>query len=167
MQEQTINLKNPTTANWLMFLIPSLLGVFLFMAPINYQDSITIPIAVLAKSVQALFEGMLTTVVTVSITATALATIATKIVKPRSILDNSFLSGLLNPSLAWFVVQQLGAIFVVMTYFEVGPAMIYDGATGGLVLHDLLPVLFSVFIFAAAASGICSSSSSGINGIPR
>ncbi|MGF1835376.1 YjiH family protein [Photobacterium sanguinicancri] len=148
MQEQTINLKNPTTANWLMFLIPSLLGVFLFMAPINYQDSITIPIAVLAKSVQALFEGMLTTIVTVSITATALATIATKIVKPRAILDNNFLSGLLNPSLAWFVVQQLGAIFVIMTYFEVGPAMIYDGATGGLVLHDLLPVLFSVFIFA-------------------
>lgn len=122
MQEQTINLKNPTTANWLMFLIPSLLGVFLFMAPINYQDSITIPIAVLAKSVQTLFEGMLTTIVTVSITATALATIATKIVKPRAILDNNFLSGLLNPSLAWFVVQQLGAIFVVMTYFEVGPA---------------------------------------------
>ncbi|MGR5154916.1 nucleoside recognition domain-containing protein, partial [Photobacterium swingsii] len=42
----------------------------------------------------------------------------------------------------------LGGAFVLMTYFGFGPAMISDGATGGLVLNDLLPVLFSVFIFA-------------------
>lgn len=148
MQEQTCAAKRPTPANWLMFVLPSLMGVFLFMAPINYQDTLTIPIAVLAKSVQALFEGMLTTIVTVLISLTAAATIATKLFKPQPILKSHFFSGLLNPTLPWFIVQQLGAVFVLMTYFGVGPAMIRDGATGGLVLNDLLPVLFSVFLFA-------------------
>ncbi len=148
MQDQAIATSSSSKANWLMFLLPSLLGVFLFMAPIEYQDTITIPIAVLAKSVQGLFEGMLTAIVTFVIALTAVATIITKLLKPRAITDNSFLSGLLNPTLAWFIVQQLGAVFVVMTFFGVGPEMIHDGATGGLVLNDLLPVLFSVFLFA-------------------
>lgn len=147
MQDQVIP-PPAKKAPWLMFLLPSLLGVFIFMAPISFQGTITIPIAVLAKSVQALFDGMLTTVVTFLISITALAAIATKLFKPKAILNNGFVNGLLNPSLPWFIVQQLGAIFVLMTYFGVGPAMIRDGATGGLVLNDLLPVLFSVFLFA-------------------
>lgn len=148
MQEQTLTTSSPSKANWLMFFIPSLLGVFLFMAPIQYQDALTIPIAVLAKSVQTVFDGMLTAIVTFVISLAAVATLLTKLLKPRAILNSSFLSGLFNPSLPWFVVQQLGAIFVLMTFFQVGPAMIHDGATGGLVLNDLLPVLLSVFIFA-------------------
>ncbi|KHT62473.1 membrane protein [Photobacterium gaetbulicola] len=147
MQDQVIS-QNGKKSPWLMFLLPSLLGVFLFMAPISYQDSLTIPIAILAKSVQAIFDGMLPAMVTFVIAITGIASIATKLLKPKAIVDNSFLSGLLNPSLPWFVVQQLGAIFVVMTYFGIGPEMIHHGDTGGLVLNDLLPVLFSVFLFA-------------------
>lgn len=147
MQDQVIS-QNGKKNPWLMFILPSLLGVFLFMAPISYQDSLTIPIAILAKSVQAIFGDMLPAMVTFVIALTAIASIATKLLKPEAVLKSSFLSGLLNPSLPWFVVQQLGAIFVIMTYFGVGPEMIHHGDTGGLVLNDLLPVLFSVFLFA-------------------
>ena len=147
MQDQVIS-QNGKKSPWLMFILPSLLGVFLFMAPISYQDSLTIPIAILAKSVQSLFDGMLPAIVTFVIALTGIASIATKLLKPKAVLASSFLSGLLNPSLPWFVVQQLGAIFVVMTYFGIGPEMIHHGDTGGLVLNDLLPVLFSVFLFA-------------------
>ncbi len=146
MQDQAIATSSSSKANWLMFLLPSLLGVFLFMAPIEYQDTITIPIAVLAKSVQGLFEGMLTAIVTFVIALTAVATIITKLLKPRAITDNSFLSGLLNPTLAWFIVQQLGAVFVVMTFFGVGPPeMIHDGATGGWC--SMICCLFSFLYF--------------------
>ena len=41
-----------------------------------------------------------------------------------------------------------GRVFVLLTFFEAGPEVLRSGSTGGLVLHDLLPVLFSVFIFA-------------------
>ena len=42
----------------------------------------------------------------------------------------------------------LAAVFIVMALYEVGFAPIYSGDTGGLVLYDLLPILFSVFLFA-------------------
>ncbi|WP_413113050.1 YjiH family protein [Thaumasiovibrio sp. DFM-14] len=147
MQDQVLN-KTQSKNIWLMFLLPSLLGVFLFMAPISNQGAITIPIAVLAKAVLSLFEGFAPTLVTGIISFTAAMSIATRLLKPRFVLNNSFLSGLFNPSTTWFLVQLLGAIFVVMAYAEVGPAMIWHEDAGGLVLHDLLPVLFSVFLFA-------------------
>ncbi|MDX1267024.1 MAG: YjiH family protein, partial [Oceanisphaera sp.] len=39
--------------NLLMFLVPSLLGILLFMTPVSYNGDLTIMIAVLAKSLQA------------------------------------------------------------------------------------------------------------------
>lgn len=38
--------------------------------------------------------------------------------------------------------------FVILTYFEIGPAFILSENTGGLILKDLLPSLFGVFLFA-------------------
>ncbi len=148
MQNSTLSTPIKPKTHWLKFLIPSLLGVFLFMAPIAYQDTLTIPIAVLAKSIQNLFGDMLPSIVTAVIATTALLSLITRLVKPNFVLSRPFLTGLFNPSLSWFIVQQLGAIFVLLTYFQVGPEVIYQGTTGGLVLNDLLPVLFSVFLFA-------------------
>lgn len=148
MQEQSVIPLKHAMNTWLMFLIPSLMGVFLFMAPINFQGDITIPIAVLAKTVKNHFDAWLPAMVTAVISMTALASTYTKLFQPKRITNNTFLNGLLNPSPLWFVVQLLGALFAIMTFFNIGPAMFRSDATGGLVLNDLLPVLFSVFIFA-------------------
>ncbi|MGL4734254.1 MAG: YjiH family protein, partial [Enterovibrio sp.] len=40
--------------NFLMFLIPSLLGVLLFMTPVAISDGFTIPVAYFAKSLLGL-----------------------------------------------------------------------------------------------------------------
>ncbi|MDD9197215.1 YjiH family protein [Aliivibrio sp. S3MY1] len=134
--------------NLLMFLIPSLIGLFLFMAPITYNGDITIPVAVLAKSIQALFGEYLVAIVTGIVMLMSVVTILAKIIKPSIITNNDFLFGLLNPTPLWFVVRLIGGIAAAMVFFQVGPEAIWEPNTGGLVLNDLLPVLFSVFIFA-------------------
>src|SRR5690625_7837203 len=40
----------------LKFIVPSLIGVFLFMTPVKYGDGFTIPVAVLADIVQDVLE---------------------------------------------------------------------------------------------------------------
>lgn len=134
--------------NFLMFLIPSLIGLFLFMAPITYNGDITIPIAVLAKSIQALFGEYLVVIVTGIVMFMSIITILAKIIKPSIITNNTFLFGLLNPTPLWFVVRLIGGAIAAMVFFQVGPEAVWEPNTGGLVLNDLLPVLFSVFIFA-------------------
>ena len=132
----------------LTFIVPSLIGLLLFMTPISFHGNITIPIAIVAKALQNLLGGASTLIVTGIVLFTAIVTLLHKLFKFEAIKESSFFNGLIDVSPVWFVVRILGAIFIVLTYLSVGPEMIFSGNTGALVLNDLLPVLFCVFIFA-------------------
>ncbi|WP_350022492.1 YjiH family protein [Turicibacter sanguinis] len=151
MKKNTGNLGSCSSKNLggvLKFVIPSLLGVFLFMTPISIGGEITIPVAVLSKWVQSTFADVLPMVLLLLVMITAVGTLVTKIFSPKFIIKNDFLNTLFNVTPVWFVIRMLAAVFIVMALYEVGFAPIYSGDTGGLVLYDLLPILFSVFLFA-------------------
>lgn len=137
-----------TKSNFWVFFIPSLLGLFLFMAPISYQGDLTIPVAVLAKSIQAVLGDYLVAIVTAIVAFMSVASILYKLVQPAAIKRSEFLHNLLSPSPLWMAVRLIGGVAIVMTFFEMGPKAIWEENTGGLVLTGLLPTLFSVFIFA-------------------
>ncbi|MEZ8629337.1 YjiH family protein [Vibrio lentus] len=131
-----------------VFLIPSLIGLFLFMAPISYQGDLTIPVAILAKSIQAVFGEYLVSIITAIVAFMSVASVLSSIFKPTFITSSSFLNGLFNPSPLWLLVRLIGGAAAFMAFFQVGPEFIWEENTGGLVLEGLLPTLFSVFIFA-------------------
>ncbi|MFA0112400.1 YjiH family protein [Vibrio sp. 10N.261.46.E11] len=131
-----------------VFLIPSMIGLFLFMAPISYQGDLTIPVAILAKSIQAVFGESLVAIITAIVAFMSVASVLSTIFKPTFITSNSFLNGLFNPSPLWLLVRIIGGAAAFMAFFQVGPEFIWEENTGGLVLEGLLPTLFSVFIFA-------------------
>ncbi|MEZ8687926.1 YjiH family protein [Vibrio splendidus] len=131
-----------------VFLIPSLIGLFLFMAPISYQGDLTIPVAILAKSIQAVFGESLVAIITAIVAFMSVASVLSTIIKPTFITSSSFLNGLFNPSPLWLLVRLIGGAAAFMAFFQVGPEFIWEENTGGLVLEGLLPTLFSVFIFA-------------------
>lgn len=130
------------------FILPSLIGLMLFMLPISYDGAITIPIAVLAKMLQAALADKLTLIVTIIIVFMAFATVLASLIKPKFVTQSTFFTNLLLIPSLWVLMRILGAVFVVMTYLQIGPEIIYSSATGALVLNDLLPVLFSVFMLA-------------------
>jgi nucleoside recognition membrane protein YjiH len=140
--------KSGKKGNFWMFFIPSLIGLFLFMAPISYDGGLTIPVAVLAKALQAAVGDFIVPLVTAIIAVMAAASVLSRIFKPAFITNNEFLNGLFNPTPMWLAVRVIGGIAVLMTYFHVGPEAIWEENTGGLVLEGLLPTLFAVFIFA-------------------
>ncbi|WP_413283391.1 YjiH family protein [Vibrio sp. MA40-2] len=131
-----------------IFIIPSIIGLFLFMAPISYQGDITIPVAILAKGLTTLLGDAIIPLVSAIIAFMAIASLGYRIVKPKFIRNSAFLNRLLTPTLLWLIVRVIGGIAVTMTYFHLGPNAIWEENTGGLVLEGLLPTLFSVFIFA-------------------
>lgn len=142
-------------ATVMIFLIPSLIGVFLFMTPINYDGQFTIPIAILAKLLKGLVSGQITSIVTSIIIMMAVISLLASLVKPTFLKPGSFIRQLLVVSPIWLVARVLGAAFVAMTYFKVGEfsvagknIQIFSDSVGGLVLHELMPILFSVFILA-------------------
>ena len=161
-----------TWRTWFTFLVPSLIGVFLFMTPIttsaemkvalsetfssiffkeiviDISVGMTIPIAVMAKIVQGVMAESIQTFITVIICITGVVSIVTKAFKPAAISQSPLLKHLFDVSWAWLVVRLFGMAFVLMTYLGMGSEMITSTSTGALVLNELLPVLFSVFILA-------------------
>jgi|OM-RGC.v1.002014283 nucleoside recognition membrane protein YjiH len=133
---------------WLVFLIPSLIGVFLFMTPVPSGEIMTIPIAVMAKAIQALFSEIALGLIATIICITGVMSLVFSVFKPKSLTKFRLLNHLFNVSWIWLVTRLFGMAFVLLTYFQVGPHAITSENTGLLVLKDLLPVLFSVFILA-------------------
>ncbi|MBB6453884.1 nucleoside recognition membrane protein YjiH [Salirhabdus euzebyi] len=137
--------------NQLKFIIPSLIGIIFFIVPIPYNGEITIPIAILSSWLQGILANQLTAIMTIIITGTAILTLVAKFLhhSPIDVFRKpSFVNNLLNVSWFWVIVRVFGAVFALLTFFQIGPEAIYSEYTGGLLLGSLLHVLFAVFLFA-------------------
>ncbi|WP_290252628.1 YjiH family protein [Thalassotalea ponticola] len=142
-------MQNPISVrNLLIFLVPSLLGMLLFMFPIEYKDQTSIPVAVLAKWFQSQVSGIVIEIICLVTIVSALLSLAYSVVAKGRFKADSFMASLFTVSPAWLLIRCLGAVFALLVYLQLGPEQIWSKATGGLLLHDLMPVLFSVFIFA-------------------
>lgn len=132
----------------LKFIIPSLIGVTLFMVPINHNGELSIPIAVCSNIVQGLFGDILPLVLTILISLVAIITAIYKIVKPKFMINNKVFKTLFDIKPVWFFGRILGALFILMSYLNIGPSFISSEDTGAFILTGLLPTLFVVFFFA-------------------
>ena len=143
------NKKKHSVVDYSKFLIPSLIGVILFMIPFKYDGDYTIPVAILSGLFTDLLGESLPLIVTILVTFTGLMTIIYKLMKPDFMEKSKELKGLFNVNLFWFIVRIVGMVLVVLTYFELGPEWIWNENTGGLLLHGLLTSLLAIFLFAS------------------
>ena len=131
------------------FLIPSLLGLLLFVIPLPYGQLIpleglstyNIGIGFLAEMVKIIFANYLETTAMIVICLSASLSIVSKFIN----IKNEFIKNLLNVSPFWLICRILGAVFVVMTVFNVGPEFIKSEVTGQTML-GLLPSLLAIFL---------------------
>lgn len=132
----------------LKFIVPSLVGVFLFMLPIKTEAGLTIPIAILAESVQTLLNDRISEIMMIIIVITAVMTVIARIVGQEKFAVTPFFQQLFCVNTFWTITRIVAAIFAIMVFFRIGPEFIHGASTGQMLLGDLLHVLFAVFLFA-------------------
>ncbi len=130
------------------FLIPSVIGAFLFVTPINKDGNLTIPIAVAANKLLDFMGNNSLTVIWALISISGILTILHKIFKLPFLKKNPKLDSLFNVKGFWLAVRMIGFVFANMIFFNIGPDCIIGGATGGMVINDLMPILVCVFLLA-------------------
>ena len=137
------------------FIVPSIIGILLFMIPVKYDGSWTICVKILADFIGGAIGGVLPLLCVIIVTVSAiLSTIA--LAKPKFITEHPILNDTFSTSVIWVVVRDLGAIFIWLTYLGVDAGdedtgfihMITEGGAGGFVLGDLLTVLVIIFAIA-------------------
>ena len=130
------------------FLIPSLIGLFLFITPVRSQGNLTIPIAVLAGSLLELMGSRSGLILYLLISVSAVVTVLHKLHPIPFLCRHEKLNALFGVKGVWLAIRLLGFVFVNMLFWDVGPDMILSEDTGGLVFGGLLPILVCVFLLA-------------------
>ncbi|MCE8024593.1 MULTISPECIES: YjiH family protein [Halomonadaceae] len=134
--------------NLLKFLIPSALGVGLFLIPFQIGDTINIGMGFMADGLKALLDGALPAIAVIVLVLSVLATTWIKLTHPRW-AEKGVMRDMFHVGPVWFGMRILGAAFALMTFFQFGPEFVTASFTGGVMLNDLAPVLLTFFFFAA------------------
>lgn len=132
----------------LKFIIPSVLGILLFLVPYSVGDTINIGMGLAADWPRELLSDVLPAIVTLVLVTSVALTLYVKAVKPGRAQESAW-GQLFDVAPLWTVMRGLGAIFALMTFFQVGPEFVTAAFTGGVMLNDLAPVLLTFFFFAA------------------
>lgn len=130
------------------FLIFSLIGVLLFLTPLFWGGKWTIGIGVLAEFAKSHLKPFFPTFALCVVVFSALATLFVYFAKPAWSQKDTGIAKLFSVSWIWLLLRVLGAIFIVMIYFQVGPEFITSKYTGGVILNELNPALVPFFFFA-------------------
>lgn len=146
------NNRNYKVSDILKFIIPSIIGIVIFMLPITEfdpdinQNKVTIPIAYIASFIQKHIGSFLPSIIVAVLMLSAIATLLVKlkIYKPKS----QYLMNMFNPSPIWFITRILAMIFVIMCILKIGPEYIISDDTGNFILNNLLTTLIVIFVFA-------------------
>lgn len=142
-------MKKFNLSTWLLFLIPSILGVFLFMIPIKYAGDIKVPIAILGDILSGTVAPIMPWTATITLIIAAVGSIIF-LFKQTDGQKPSFITNLFDVSVFWVITRVIGAILALLVVLKAGPEWIWSENTGGLLLSEdgLVTFLFTIFLFA-------------------
>ena len=133
------------TRVFLTFLVPSLIGVLMFLTPVTYDGNDTIAIAVLVDLLRSSLEPLLMEILLAVIALSALGSAYYILKKPDWADSQPSLHAMCHSTPLWFLLRLLGLVYGLCVYFEVGPAPIWAAETGQAIFHDIgIPVLFTL-----------------------
>lgn len=143
-------MKKASLSNWLLFLVPSFIGVILFMIPLKIGDGWKVPIAFLADKLSGLIEPAMPFAAMVLIIISAVGSVLYLFVSADRTSTPTFMQTLFKVSPFWTLTRVVGAIFAVMVTFKLGPEAVWSENTGGLLLSPdgLVSFLYTIFLFA-------------------
>lgn len=144
--------------DYLKFLVPSLIGVFLFLFPIFKDGAVNIPLGYIIDFVKGVCKPFGFQVVYGVIIVSSITAIIYKVSKPKFIEENSLLKPIFDIGPVSFTLRMLSLVFVTILllnpegkYFD----MITSGNTGGLSM-DLMYTIFVTFLITCFAIPLIS-----------
>lgn len=138
----------------LNFLIPSIIGIIIFMIPVKFDGEWTIIVKIfadfIAKTIGDYLPALCTIIITISFVMSVLASFNVKFIKENKLLDQTF-----SVTPVWLVLRILGFVVVWMVVLKdklnLGPFfdMIVADESATFILNDLLTSLVIIFVIAS------------------
>lgn len=140
--------KRHEASDYLKFIIPSIVGLILFLTPFKYKGESTIPVALFANTLMDVLLEFLPIFLLALVSFTTIMSFIYFFLKPSFIENNNFLKEKFDVNMFWIIARTIGMIFCFLVFFQAGPEWIWSEDTGGLLLNDLMMPLVPMFLFA-------------------
>ena len=118
-----------SAAQYAKFIIPSVIGIFLFMVPVQFDGSWTIVIKIISDFISDVFADILPALCLAIVTISAILGIIS-LKRPSFITSYPVVEDTISTTPVWAVVRILGAIFIWLTFLGIDAG---DDATG--IIH--------------------------------
>lgn len=141
----------PTPRQLLRFLLPSLVGVLIFLTPIHIDGNWTILMGVVVDLINKSAEAYLPAFVVFLLATSAIGAVYVTAFRPGWAQPGSLAARLFMVSPIWVIMRILGFVMGSMTVFEVGPEFFWHASTGGVVMYDLATKILGIFLIAGFA----------------
>ncbi|RUL53109.1 YjiH family protein [Lysinibacillus antri] len=142
-------MKKFTPYTWFLFIFLSIVGVFLFITPMNTEDGLKVPIALLANAVSDLTASFIHWFAFIIFIIAATGSVIIKFVPQNR--EHTIWDSLFRVNWFWTIMRILAVIFAAMYLFQVGPESFISDYTAGLLITPdggLVTMMFSLFLFA-------------------
>lgn len=134
-----------TPKNLAKFILCSGLGILIFLIPVPYQGAFTTLLEFVKSFISRLFGSAIVYILTALLIISAVLSVFDYFFKPNWIRNNRYLSAAFSTTPLYIFSKLLGAVFVVMTALQIGPACIVSPDTGGTML-DLCCTLICIVL---------------------
>lgn len=132
----------------LKFVIPSLIGLILFLFPIPYNGNINIPIGILSEIIANSIRPFARYIITGVVSISALFSFINYLFHPEFIQKRKILKKHFSPTIPYLILRIIGAIFTIFITFRFGPYYIIAQDTG-ITMIDLVGTLVAWFFVAS------------------
>lgn len=130
------------------FLIPSALGVALFLTPVEWEGGQQILVGVLAGSLQDALGGAQAHLVNALFLSSAVVSAVASWLQPAWIVDRPLLRHVFVTSAPWLALRILGGVLSTLVAFSVGPEWVVGADTGQIAYVDLATLILCIMLVA-------------------
>ena len=126
-----------------LFLIPSLIGAFLFVTPIQHDGNLTITIAIIANFMLNCLESSILTIIWLLISVSTILTVVHKLHPIGFLKQNQKMDSLFSVSGFWLIVRVIGFLFAKYV-LKLSLLNNLGSITGGMTSTPALGTLINV-----------------------
>ena len=142
-------MKKYSSYTWFLFITMSLIGVVLFIVPINTDDGIKVPIAMLANWLGGVTSPFIHWFAYIVFIIGAVGSIVMHFVPLKG--QRTLVDSLFRVHWFWTIMRVLAVVFATTYVFQIGPEGLRSDDTSGTLLSPdggLVTMMFSLFLFA-------------------
>ncbi|MEE8077803.1 MAG: YjiH family protein, partial [Pseudomonadales bacterium] len=132
----------------LHFLLPSALGVLVFLTPVPWDGKLTIVIGIVTSWVRVLMGDYGLHIVVGIVVTTSILTVLGTTLGMDWIQRRPKLKELFDVPLVWLLLRLVGTIFGLIYFFQIGPELLTSEEIGGAIFVDIGVNVIAVWVGA-------------------